>query len=384
VSLITLIFVLAGSPLALANECSEFLAEHLDFGRLTMVSKGVQVPAIDPDVEKQVFKLNPDQPSLLVTTTTRVPSPRSGEPKNFVNIQAINLASGVTRRPSAPESYRPIRTEHRSRSHDISLSLSPSAVETLKAAMKKDLGERGFASKNPQWVVNDISGPVHLFSGPIAGTFLLTSAEADPLLAERPGRVILLNYLRDSVVERADVELPMGFRLTKVKVSADQIALIPTQGPALFLTYVVGSQTRLAMRGLASQFNDWRNWIFQGGSWVRLAQKFSMMREIAIAETDRFHPDIFTGSAVAELEGRLYGVRITDDASVLLVVSAQNDDILLTRPLDPAPVLDRGAGQERYGVRLVLKAPATGGYAKEGIRYIVILTDGSLYTLNQL
>jgi hypothetical protein len=238
----------------------------------------------------------------------------------------------------------------------------------------------------------DLGGSVNVFKGPLEGTLIFTAGMNTNTSNSKASEGIvtlvdfrlhrndgLTKYLSPAAAEK----LPLGFDVAQVKFSDMRLVLTSKDGQQITLAYELGSQgPQLRNRNLFEKMMDGQ-------------LDLSVLRglqQIANLEAPMEFNNPFTGPYFQVVEGLQFGLYNSQGESYLRVVEESSNAIIFEQGLgkelnsisikDPDKFSGDNAHNRPYGVQQLLKAPNTAAYTKAGIEYVVVLTDGSVYTVN--
>jgi hypothetical protein len=266
----------------------------------------------------------------------------------------------------------------------------------IKDAVVQELNRQGMDAKygfNEKFsfkTLYSLGGSVNIFNGPLEGTLVFTAGintnTPNPKASE--GIVTLVNFRlhRDDGLSKyaspdANAKLPLGFDVAHVKFSDMRLVLTSKDGQQIALAYELGSQgPQLRERNFFEKMMD-------GQLDMSVLRGLQPVANFA-APMEYTNP--FTGPYFQAVDGLQFGLYNSQGQSYLRVVEESSNTIVFEQGLGKElttlstkdPFAADNTHQSPYGVKHLFKAPQTAAYTKAGIEYVVLLTDGSVYTVN--
>jgi hypothetical protein len=233
-------------------------------------------------------------------------------------------------------------------------------------------------------------GPFQIFRGPYNGTMVFASGPSARSPQTSRGVLMLVDFRTDHFQgnvhdhtwsSSAWQPLPTGYSVDSIKFSDMRLVATSKDGQQLTLAYDLATRGPQLRR--PNRFETFMDGILD-------LSVFRDLQKIATFKEDYDHINMFTGPYIQKIDDLIFGIFNRDGQSFLRVLDATSNVIIFEQGLGKElvtgsqsdPYASDNVHRYPYGVKNLFKAPQTAAYTKAGIEYVVLLTDGTVYTLN--
>lgn len=351
------------------------------------------------------IEMNLSFPELRFTSVDLVVGASEGQKDEDISTWRQALVEPMAERPRARfQEFSQSEVDGQSLTSTIPWSTYLKLKDTLAKIAASEGFEFHFSGLDAFYYA---AGPIKVFKGPFPGTAIVTTSDQDPDWMAKKGweksryqaTAHFVKFYKNVDIFRGNVgvypyHLPKGFSVENIFYSKDRIYFEDGKlnSHLAYYSYLEDGHDNflnrwdVRKRNLSEITSD-RLAQWSPNATTRFMRAFNPVEEIAVFTDDKSIFDLFTGEKLVHLDGMTFGAINVGGQSYLRVLDKETREILFEKPLDRTLATESKTDiytnhfQKEYGVDAVIPAYKFDAYRNAGIRYIVLLSDGSVWTI---
>lgn len=402
--------------------------KNVDWSQAQLKGANSDLPANFYDNYRRFYYYNPKQAELGVRLEYY---DRNYDDAAFMDVAVSLIPGKAAKTPKDVSQFEPFTAAHFP-SHNPLFGDAGKSMDQIIEGMKlvspelKDLSVKSLPN-----YINWSSPNIQLYAGPLPKTFIVTTdgyihtkytAEGAPKVINEPGYLHLVNFSISPMAQHDKwlVKLPSDFKVSSVYMNERSIVLFGQGRSSITLPFTLGVKNRVRRSNWLAQlwekvfprnqknryaFNQWHilgaDGVYFGHEHVPLIRKIQT-GDPAREMNRELYDELFHNTVTVYIDGKVFGVHQKEDTeSVLTVLDVNTNQVIFEQPLgkkvedevlSQSTFIEGSYGRKsgtivndktiRTGVTTVLRTPV-GVKAYEGIDYIIVLSDNTVYTLGE-